>query len=61
MSSQTSWEPDFAAESAKFRKDAAAKGMCLDTYPGGGGFYVDQRTQHAWAEWIRRLVAEHWT
>lgn len=61
MSSQTSWEPDFAAESAKFRKDAAEKGMCLDTYPGDGGFYVDQRTQHLWAEWIRRVVAEHWT
>ncbi|MGY2438578.1 hypothetical protein [Pseudomonas sp. SDO52101_S400] len=58
MSSQTSWEPDFAAESAKFQKDAAEKGMCLDTYAGGGGFYVDQQTQHAWAEWIRRVVAE---
>lgn len=58
MPSQKSWEPDFAAESAKFRKDSAEKGMCLDTYPGGGGFYVDQRTQHAWAEWIRRVVAE---
>lgn len=61
MSSQTSWEPDFAAESSRFRKDAAEKGMRLDTYPGGGGFYIDLRTQHAWAEWIRRVVAEQRT
>lgn len=56
MSGRNSFEPDFATESEKFRKDAAKKGMCLDTLPGG--FYVEQRTQHAWAEWIRRVVRE---
>ena len=56
MSERNSCEPDFAVESEKFRKDAAEKGVCLDTLPGG--FYVEQRTQHAWAEWIRRAVRE---
>ena len=59
MSKPNSFEPDFAAESESFRKDAAEKGLCLDTLPGG--FYADQRTQHAWAEWIRRTVTEQRT
>lgn len=46
----TSTEPNWPVESEKFRKDAAGKGMCLDRLPGG--FYKDQKTQHAWADWI---------
>ena len=56
MTERNSVEPDFAAESESFRKDAAEKGLCLNTLPGG--FYTDQRTQHAWADWIRRVVTE---
>ncbi|WP_443693970.1 hypothetical protein [Pseudomonas sp.] len=56
MTIQKSFEPDFAAEGEKFQKDAAEKGMRLDRLPGG--FYVEQSTQHAWAEWIRRAATE---
>ena len=56
MSRQEIVEPDFAAESEAFQKDATEKGMCLDRLPGG--FYVEHKTQHAWALWIRRAATE---
>lgn len=52
-------EPDFAAESVKFQKHAAEQGMCLERLPGG--FYVEQKTQSAWASWIRQAAMDGYT
>ncbi|NWD44195.1 hypothetical protein [Pseudomonas yamanorum] len=59
MSGQKSVEPDFAVESEKFQKYASGEGLSLERLVGG--FYVDQKTQHAWAEWIRRAATEQRT
>ncbi|MCM2362446.1 hypothetical protein [Pseudomonas sp. SR18] len=59
MSEQKSFEPDFAAESEKFQKHAIGAGFSLEKL--AGGFYVDQKTQHAWAEWIRLVAREQRT
>jgi hypothetical protein len=59
MSRKKIVEPDFAAENEWFQKSAAEQGMCLDRLPGG--FYVEQETQHAWAEWIHRAALEQRT
>lgn len=56
MSEKNSFGPDFAAESEKFQKYATGEGFSLERL--AGGFYVDQETQHAWADWIRRAALE---
>jgi hypothetical protein len=59
MNKQNCVEPDFAAESFKFQKHAAELGLCLDRLPGG--FYVEQKTQSAWASWIRQADMDGYT
>ncbi|MGS0546054.1 hypothetical protein ACU8WE_26230 [Pseudomonas parakoreensis] len=59
MNKQNCVEPDFAAESFKFQKHAAELGLCLDRLPGG--FYVEQKTQSAWASWIRQAAMDGYT
>lgn len=59
MKKQNCVEPDFAVESLKFQKHAAELGLCLDRLPGG--FYVEQKTQGAWASWIRQAAMDGYT
>ncbi|KKY51471.1 hypothetical protein AAY86_18455 [Pseudomonas amygdali pv. tabaci str. ATCC 11528] len=45
---------DFAKENLMFERAASEMSMRLDKL--SGGFYADQRTQHAWALWIHRAA-----
>lgn len=54
MSAQTKPELDLQAENIAFEREAARLPLSFEKLPGG--FYVDQRTQFAWALWIDRAV-----